>query len=458
MKKELELSSYIEEIYKNYALYVLESRSIPDWTGLKRSQVKILWVANKHCRKTMKTMSAVGSIVLWGGYHHSPDALADTVAKMAQDFCGSNNMPLILGNGSFGCQTIPDGIAAPRYTEIQIHPNFDVIFPGDDFDIAPASPDPENPEPLFLLPIVPISLLNGMQGIAIGYANKIFPRNVNSLINEIKNILKGKKVNSESFIPYYNNFRGEIKDIGNGKFSITGHIQKFGKNVILIDEIPFKYDILSYKEFLYKLKDDGKIISFIDESDSKWHIKVKVSDTTYNMPEEELIQLFDLKQNLNENITIVSRDGNIKVFETAEDYLRYFVENRLPFYEIRRNHLLNENALRILHYKIKHDIITSLSTTNRTRKDLFDLINSKFDEYALYFKDLKYDLEKGSFEQDIKNIIESIKLVDSLEDKLSENNKYIDSLVKERQDLLNQTSIDMYIVDLKKLEKYVKNP
>lgn len=455
MNKKLELSNYIESIYKNYSYYVLESRAIPDWTGLKRSQIKILWVGNKHCRKVMKTLAFTGAIVLHGGYHHSPDALADTVAKMAQDFCGSNNLPLVKGFGSFGCQTIPDGVAAPRYTEVQLSDVFDYVFPKDDFNIAPESPDPENPEPEYLLPILPISLLNGIQGIAVGYANKVFPRKTESLIKAAIQIIQNKKVNVSEMLPYFNDYRGEITESSDGKVVITGRLSKQPKNVILIDEVPFKYDVLGYKEYLYKLKDEGKINSFVDESDGKWKITVNVPDSTYGLSEDDLIQMFDLKMNLNENITIIAKEGSVKVFESALDYLKYFVNIRLNIYNDRKNYLLKENAKAILRTKIKSDLNSELSN-KVTKADIIFALERKFGAYRDYFKLIDYSIEESEFKETVKNIVENIKLSETLRDKKSEYESELEKLIDYREKLTAETIENMYIEDLKNFEKYLR--
>ena len=454
MKKVLKLSEYIEEIYKNYAFYVLESRSIPDWTGLKRSQVKILWVADKQCRKNMKTLAFTGAVVLCGGYHHSPDALADTVSKMAQNFCGANNVPLIKGTGSFGCQTIPSGVSAPRYTEVCLSEDFDVIFPKDDFSIMPSQPDPENPEPLFMLPILPISLINGIQGIAIGYANKIFPRNIKALSKAVENILKDKKIDKDSLLPYFKDYRGEIVE-ENGSIIIKGRLSKQPKNVILIDEVPFKYDILSYKEFLYKLKDNSKINSFVDESDGKWKISVKVPEAVYNKTEDELMDIFDLKCKLNENITIIGMDGNVKVFDDVESYLRYFVECRRGFYDLRKEYLLNENAKSLLRLKIKKSIMSALKN-GISKSELISVVEKDYSALKKYFKAIGYDLSEENFKDSVSNIVSNIKLTESLSDKKKEYDADIAEYEKERQRIKDYDTTQMYIDDLKELKKLEK--
>jgi DNA topoisomerase-2 len=453
MKKVLNLSTYIEEIYKEYALYVLESRAIPDWTGLKRSQIKILWVAEKQGRKNMKTLSMTGKIICDAMYHHSPDSLTETLCKMAQDFCGANNFPLIDGTGSFGSQ-LDSSFSAPRYTEVKLSNNFDYLFPKEDFPIAPTSPDPENPEPLFMLPILPISLINGINGIAVGFSSKIFSRNILSLIEFVRTLLKNKTPDDSLLQPYFKSYRGEIiKE--NDNYIMKGRLTKQPKNIVLIDEVPLKYEIIPYKEFLFKLKDDDKIKSFTDESDGKWKLYVKLDDSTYSLSEETLMEMFDLKFKLNENITIIGIDGNVKVFETASDYLNYFVDCRKGFYDLRKNNMLKENGQSILKLKIKKDIMESLRN-GMSRSELSETVEKKLPNYKKYFNNISFKLDDEKFSETVSDVINSIKLTESLSDKRSEYESEILKLETERKRLSEYTVVEMYLEDLKNLERYIK--
>ncbi len=460
-KKTVELSSFVESIYKNYAFYVLESRNIPDWTGLKRSQIKMLWVADKHCRKLTKTMAFTGAVVLYGGYHHAPDALSETIGKMTQGFAGSNNFPLMYGEGSFGCQTVPDGIAAPRYTEVKLHNNFDALFPSVDFNIIPHSDDPENPEPIFLAPLLPISLVNGIQGIAVGYASKIFPRNINDLIKSAEDIIKGKN-KIKNIIPYYVDYLGEVNEDDNGKVTVKGKITKQRNNILYIEEVPFNYDIVSYKEFLNKLKEEKQLIEDIveDESDSKYKIYVKVPQHVYNMTDEQLISTFDLKMNLNENITTLGIEGTVKVFDNCIDYLKYFVTNRLNLYNDRKAYLLRDNEKKILRNMIKLFIVEGLKSVKQiSKKEINEHLNKQYKiVIKKYFKEsLKSSIEESDYNDMCSSILDSMRLIDSLKDKAPEYESNIDSLENERTVINSKTKEDMYIEDLNNLKKYVNN-
>lgn len=460
--KQVELSSFVESIYKNYAFYVLESRNIPDWTGLKRSQIKLLWVANKHGRKLTKTLAFTGAVILYGGYHHAPEALSETMAKMTQGFAGSNNLPLMYGEGSFGCQTVSDGIAAPRYTEVKLHNNFDALFPAVDFNIIPYADDPENPEPIFLAPLLPISLVNGVQGIAIGYATKIFPRNINELIKMAEDIIKGKN-KIKNPLPYYEGYHGEIEeDSTAGKVVIKGKITKQPNNIILIEEVPFNYDLISYREYLYKIKEENQYIDDIvnDESDGKYKIYVKVPQHIYNMSEDRIMEYLDLKMNLNENITTLGKEGTVKVFDNCVDHMKYFVTNRLQLYNNRKDYLISDNSKKILRNMVKLHIVEALAKgdgkNKQSRKDMVKYLSDQYKFTKIYFKESLHDtLTEKEYEETYTSILDSMRLVDSLKDKKEEYEENIGNLEEERHTIKNKPIENMYLDDLNELKKYV---
>lgn len=451
MQKTLKLSEYIEEIYKNYSLYVLSSRAITDWTGLKRSHIKILWTANKYCRKFMKTLAFSGACILYSNFHHSPDSLAGTISRMCQDFCGRNNYPLLKGQGNFGNQ-LNLSWSAERYTEVKLSENFDYFFPKEDMSIVPYSNDPEQLEPICMLPILPINLINGSNGIAVGFAETFYSRNLSALCKAVENILKNKKVDSESLMPWFRDYRGKIYKDSKNNVMMEGKFTRLPKNIILIEEVPlFNHDLVTYKELLYNLKDEGKIVSFVDESDGKWKISVKVPEEIYKLSDDEILKMFDLKDKLNENLTIIGMDGNVKVFQNVEDYLRYFVDCRKGFYDLRKEYLLNENAKDILKCKIKRLIMDSLKS-GMTKAELVENVMKCFDVIKLYFQGT-YKLSENEYSESVMNIVSNIKLTESLSDKRDEYDSEIQRLENERERLSNYDTTDMYLDDLKKLRK-----
>ena len=170
----MNISELIDGKYKDYSKYVLYSRAIPHMIdGLKPSQRKILFTALKTAKNSrIKTASLSGNTISSANYHHGDASLNEAITKMVQ--VHSNNIPLLVGEGSFGSRLVPDA-AAPRYTFVKMSANYDKYFA--DTMVADKSADPEDPEPEFYLPIIPWVLVNGIKGIAVGFATEIQPRN-----------------------------------------------------------------------------------------------------------------------------------------------------------------------------------------------------------------------------------------------------------------------------------------
>ena len=159
-------NDFIQKTYRNYANYILCNRAIPSFMdGMKSSPRLAVYVAKDKATSLTITSALTGLVMATGLYHHGDGAMSQLISKMAQSFKGSNNIPLFDGSGAFGSFLEPDGIAAPRYTEVKISHNFFNLFPEIDFEIIPR--DVETGAPIHLLPIIPISLINGASGIAV---------------------------------------------------------------------------------------------------------------------------------------------------------------------------------------------------------------------------------------------------------------------------------------------------
>ena len=187
----MNITQLIDTQYKDYAKYVLYSRAIPHMIdGLKPSQRKILYTALKTAKGArIKTASLSGNVISQANYHHGDASLNEAITKMVQPFV--NNVPLLRGHGSFGSRLVPEAAAA-RYTYVQTHTNFEQYFA--DTMVTETSVDPEDPEPAFYLPIIPWVLVNGIKGIAVGFATEIQPHDPKELAKLCSAHLSGKNI------------------------------------------------------------------------------------------------------------------------------------------------------------------------------------------------------------------------------------------------------------------------
>ncbi|MBA2752721.1 MAG: DNA gyrase subunit A, partial [Actinobacteria bacterium] len=181
----IEIQEEMERSFLDYAMSVIVSRALPDARdGLKPVHRRILYAMHdlglRPDRPNMKCARVVGDVT--GKYHpHSPEAVYDALARMAQNF--SLRHPLVDGHGNFGSPDDPP--AAMRYTECRLNLLALQMLAGIDEDTVDFADNysGEFTEPVVLPARFPNLLVNGSQGIAVGMATNIPPHNLGEVID-----------------------------------------------------------------------------------------------------------------------------------------------------------------------------------------------------------------------------------------------------------------------------------
>lgn len=118
----------------------------------------------------MQVAQLVGYVSETSAYHHGEASLMATIINLAQDYVGSNNMNLLLPNGQFG--TRDQGgkdHAAARYIYTELAPVIrTVMHPADDAVLSYQQDDGRAVEPEWYMPVIPLVLVNGAEGIGTG--------------------------------------------------------------------------------------------------------------------------------------------------------------------------------------------------------------------------------------------------------------------------------------------------
>ncbi|MFO0235905.1 MAG: DNA topoisomerase IV subunit A [Burkholderiales bacterium] len=177
----LTLARYAERAYLDYAVSVVKGRALPDVAdGQKPVQRRILFAMNEMglgpTAKPVKSARVVGDVL--GRFHpHGDTAAYDALVRMAQGF--TLRYPLIDGQGNFGSRD-GDGAAAMRYTEARLTPYARLLLDEIDQGTVDFVPnyDGSTQEPALLPARLPMVLLNGASGIAVGMATEIPPHNL----------------------------------------------------------------------------------------------------------------------------------------------------------------------------------------------------------------------------------------------------------------------------------------
>ena len=178
--------------FLEYAYSVIYSRALPDARdGLKPVQRRILYqmaeMGLRPDRGHVKSARVVGEVM--GRLHpHGDSAIYDALVRMAQPF--SLRLPLIDGHGNFG--SLDDGPAAMRYTECRLAPAAETVTTSLNEDVVDyvANYDGRELEPVVLPASVPLLLVNGAAGIAVGMATNMPPHNLGEVCAAAKLLLR----------------------------------------------------------------------------------------------------------------------------------------------------------------------------------------------------------------------------------------------------------------------------
>ncbi len=193
----LTLSTFAERAYLDYAVSVVKGRALPDVSdGQKPVQRRILFSMHElglgHTAKPRKSATVVGDVL--GKLHpHGDQSVYDALVRMAQDF--SLRYPLIDGQGNFGSRD-GDGAAAMRYTEARLTPVSRLLLDELDMGTVDFQPnyDGSSTEPRQLPARLPMVLLNGASGIAVGMATEIPSHNLREVAQAAVALIRNPKI------------------------------------------------------------------------------------------------------------------------------------------------------------------------------------------------------------------------------------------------------------------------
>jgi topoisomerase-4 subunit A len=180
----LPLAAYAERAYLAYAMSVVRARALPQVEdGLKPVQRRILYAMHEMrlaaTAKHVKSARVVGDVI--GKYHpHGDASVYDAAVRMAQEF--SLRYPLVDGQGNFGSRD-GDAAAAMRYTEARLTPIAELLLAELERGTVDFVPNYDGAfrEPQLMPARLPMVLLNGASGIAVGMATEIPPHNLNEV-------------------------------------------------------------------------------------------------------------------------------------------------------------------------------------------------------------------------------------------------------------------------------------
>ena len=199
------LDRYAERAYLEYAMSVVKGRALPEVAdGQKPVQRRILYAMRDMgltaTAKPVKSARVVGEIL--GKYHpHGDSSAYEALVRMAQDF--TLRYPLIDGQGNFGSRD-GDGAAAMRYTEARLTPLAELLLSEIEMGTVDFVPNYDGAfdEPQLLPARLPMLLLNGASGIAVGLATEIPPHNLSEVAQAAVALLENPELTTAGLMQY----------------------------------------------------------------------------------------------------------------------------------------------------------------------------------------------------------------------------------------------------------------
>jgi DNA gyrase subunit A len=347
-------SDYIRRTSREYGIYTLDHRAIPALTdGLKSSQRIALWLLRNKSEKT-KTIALAGQMIASELYLHGDKSAADAISMLAGPFC--NNNPLVHGIGAFGTRANPTSFAAPRYTSVKRNKIAqDVLYV--DLDVVPMvdNHDGSNQMPGTFLPLIPLVLLNGVNGIATGWSTTILPRRYEDLVGAVQDVLSRKPI--RNLMPQYVNRDVTVLDIGTrekpNRYVISGKVVKKNTTTVTVTELPPDISLEKYRAKLATLEEAGDISSFSDRSTKIINIEVKMARAKLNgMTNSTLVEFLKLRSTVTENIVVQGiGGGSIQTYDNLETLVKDWVAWRLGMYLERFKKLLADEKQTNLYWR-----------------------------------------------------------------------------------------------------------
>ncbi|KAJ2909919.1 DNA topoisomerase 2, partial [Coemansia aciculifera] len=468
-----------EFINKELVLFSIEdnSRSIPSVVdGLKPGQRKILWTAlDANIKSEMKVVSLQGKVTEKAMYHHGDQSLVATIVNMAQDFVGSNNINLLMPEGGFGTRLAGGKDAASaRYISTFLNNITRTIFhKNDDALLENLNDDGKVVEPRWFVPVLPMVLVNGVEGIGTGWSTSIPNYNPSDIIANIRRLMNHQPL--VPMIPWYRGFRGTIDQVSSDRFRALGIIEKISDTEIHITELPVRVWTESYKSQLNKwMSASDKNPALI--RDFRYNASTLTVDITLTLTEEQMQKAeaeglevrFKLSASIaTSNMVCFDRAGRLRRYTSAEEIIEDFYPLRLRYYQLRKENMaeklgrdlqMADNRVRF----VMEIIQKKLTVNNRKRKDIIQEL-----------RDRSYDPMPKKVKPVVAGDPEAEQAADAADSGEASDYDYllsmpiwnltmekVEKLLKEKsdiqqklEDLLALTPIDLWTTDLEEIER-----
>ena len=349
--EQVNIDQQMRSAYIDYSMSVIVSRALPDVRdGFKPVHRRVLFgmegLGLTWTSQTKKSARIVGEVL--GKYHpHGDSSVYDAMARMAQDW--SLRYPLVFGQGNFGSMD-GDPVAAMRYTEAKLSKLSDEVLADLDKDTVDFQNnfDDSLQEPTVLPTKLPLLLLNGSSGIAVGMATNMAPHNLTECCDAICAYIDNPEITVEELMQYVKGpdfptggiiqGRQGIKDAfetGRGRIVIRSkteiEVSDSGRETIVVTEIPYMVNKREMIEKIAELVETKKVdgIAYINDETTMKGVRIVIrlkKDANANVVLNMLYKYSPLQSSFSvNNVALVNgrpRTLNLK------QLIKYFVRHR----------------------------------------------------------------------------------------------------------------------------------
>jgi DNA topoisomerase-2 len=462
-------------------------RSIPNiMDGFKESQRKTLYACFlrnlKYTGKSLKVAQLAGYIAEKTNYHHGEQNLYETITRMANDFVGSNNIPLLYRDGQFGSRSSGGKDAAnARYIFTKLDALTRLLFKQeDDILLDKVEDDGDVVEPVFYVPIIPTVLINGINAaIGTGWSCSIPSYNPLDIIDSITTWIKEdgeiiiEDIEDENNVvsllpeihPWYRGFNGSIEKTDEFKYTSWGNITEEKKNKI-VDELPIGMWTDNFKEYLDTLLEKKllkKVKNYSTPKDVRFVLTEENDGIICNQDTLKLKKYISTS-----NMVLFTDKGTIKKYNSVDDIIDEFCKVRYEFYKKRKKYQLDH-----LEYEIKF-----LGNKRRFLEEVMNgtikLFNDDTGEIRTSRKmsEIYTELQERGYDKEIKNnnddddekddekgynYLLSLQFRSITKEKINKLKNDIDSKLLDKDTLKAKSEKDIWLKELEELKSaYLK--
>lgn len=348
----INIEEQMKSAYIDYSMSVIVSRALPDVRdGLKPVHRRILYDMSAELnlysdKPTRKSARIVGDVL--GKFHpHGDSSVYEAMVRMAQDW--SMRYPLVEGQGNFGSMD-GDSAAAMRYTEARMQKITDEVMADIDKETIDWTTnfDDTLKEPTVLPTKIPLLLVNGSSGIAVGMATNMAPHNLGEVVDaccayidnpdcaceDLLRYVKGPDFPTGALIYGYEGVK-EALLTGRGRVIMRARTEiehtPSGRECIIVTEIPYMVNKAEMIKKIGDLVNEKKIegISYINDESDRSGMRITIflkHDASANVVLNTLFKNTQLQMSFAvNNIALVN---GRPMLLNLKDLIHYFVEHR----------------------------------------------------------------------------------------------------------------------------------